>query len=113
MPGSVIRGIQLSVGLTLAQKGVALVAFQSGTHYRGLAGWGGIIPGVAAAIFILVTTYWPVRGAACMFRARKLASSRACTGWTDKAAQCIDLRLWQQAHPLPGVGMHVQIHPSL
>lgn len=64
VPGSVIRGIQLSVGLTLAQKGVALVAFQ-GSHYRGWLGWNGIVPGLAAAIFILITAYWPVRHADC------------------------------------------------
>ena len=60
VPGSVIRGIQLSVGLNLAQKGVSLLAMQDAVHYRGLSGWSGLIPGIAAAAFILVTSYWPV-----------------------------------------------------
>ena len=62
VPGSVIRGIQLSVGLNLAQKGVSLVAMQDATRFRGL---GGLIPGIAAAAFVLVTSYWPVRRPCC------------------------------------------------
>ena len=58
-----VRGIQLSVGLSLAQKGVALVAFRDASHqrFREAAGTDSIWPGLAAAGFILVTAYLPAR----------------------------------------------------
>ena len=56
-----MRGIQLSVGLSLAQKGVGLVAFRDAGHFREATGFDSIWPGLVAAGFILVTTYLPVR----------------------------------------------------
>ena len=64
VPGSVVRGIQLAVGLSLAQKGITLVAYpdNSHTHFRGAVGLQSMWPGLVAAAAILVTTYLPVRG---------------------------------------------------
>ncbi|KAK9795547.1 hypothetical protein WJX73_003922 [Symbiochloris irregularis] len=56
VPGSVVRGIQLAVGLNLAVKGVTL-ALLKGTQWRPLTGSDSIWPGVAAFVFILLALF--------------------------------------------------------
>ena len=60
IPPAVVRGIQLAVGLQLAEKGLTLVWFE-GTERRPLLGMHSIWPGLAAAAFILVVLFSGVR----------------------------------------------------
>ena len=100
VPGSVIRGVQLSVGLNLAQKGVALVAFHDAQHYRGITGWEGLVPGVVAACFILVTVYWPVRQLLAHVWLRQVASQPSCN-WSSCAVPGVSSSLLSDSSRLP------------
>ena len=60
VPPAVIRGIQLAVGLQLAEKGLALVWFNGATR-RPIIGVDSLWVGLAAAAFTLVALFAGVR----------------------------------------------------
>ena len=87
-----VRGIQLSVGLSLAQKGVMLVAFRDTRHqhFREAAGTDSIWPGLIAAGFILVTTYLPVRPPSACVCFTVACSCAAGLGATANCRPCFE-----------------------
>lgn len=58
VPLSLVRGIQLGVGVKLAIKGVQMALYEDakGTEWRGWGGADGLVLGVLAIVFILITT---------------------------------------------------------
>ena len=59
VPAAVIRGIQLAVGLALAEKGITLTVYQ-GAHLRPLVGADSLWPGLVAAGFIFIVLFGTV-----------------------------------------------------
>lgn len=59
IPTAVVRGLQLGVGLTLAQKGIALVWFKDAKtgEIRDLWSAESLLLGLIAAAFILITVF--------------------------------------------------------